>query len=58
VRITAAIVLVGLGVVTLSFGGSDPKTYGYMAVFLAAAAAHFSFASWELAIDRSASARA
>ena len=56
-RIGAGIVLAGLGVVTLSFGGNDPKTYGWTMAFLALAAAQLSFAYWELAIARSASAR-
>jgi hypothetical protein len=58
VRIAAAITLAGLGVVTLSFGGSDAKTYGWATVFLAAGAAHWAFAYWELSIARSATARA
>jgi hypothetical protein len=58
VRIATGTVLVGLGVVTLSFGGNDWKTYGWTMAFLALAAAQFSFASWELAIARSESASA
>ena len=54
VRLAAGIVLVGLGVVTLSFGGSDWKTYGWTMAFLAAAAVDLAFASWELHIARSA----
>jgi NhaP-type Na+/H+ or K+/H+ antiporter len=57
VRIAGGIALVGLGAVTLSFGGNDRKTYGWTMVFLALAAAQFSFATWELAIAHSASAR-
>jgi len=57
VRISGGTALVGLGVVTLSFGGNDRKTYGWAMAFLAAAAANFAFARWELAIDRSAAAR-
>ena len=57
VRISGGAVLVGLGVVTLCFGGNDRKTYGWAAAFLAAAAANLAFARWELAIDRSASDR-
>lgn len=56
-RIASGVVLVGLGVVTLSFGGNDRKTYGWTTVFLASAAAHLAFASWELSIARSTSAR-
>jgi hypothetical protein len=57
VRIGAGIVLAGLAVVTLSFGGNDWKTYGWAMVFLAAAAADLSFGYWELTIARSESAR-
>lgn len=53
VRIASGIALAGLGVITLSFGGNDSKTYGWAAAFLAAAAADFSFANWELTIARS-----
>jgi hypothetical protein len=53
VRAGAGIVLAGLGVVTLSFGGNDWATYGWTMVFLALAAAQFSFAYWELTIARS-----
>ena len=57
VRMASGIVLTGLGVVTLSFGGNDRKTYGWTMVWLALAAAQFSFAYWELTIARSGSAR-
>jgi hypothetical protein len=56
VRIASGIVLVGLGAVTVSFGGNDGKTYGWAAVFLAAAIANLAFASWELSIARSSAA--
>jgi hypothetical protein len=56
VRVISAAVLTALGVVTLAFGGHDGKTYGFALVFLAAAAAHFSYACWELSIARSQSA--
>src|ERR1700691_1178952 len=56
VRIAAGIALVGLGAVTLSFGGNDGKTYGWTAFWLALAAAQFSFDYWELTITRSVSA--
>ena len=56
-RIASGTVLAGLGVVTLSFGGNDPQTFGWTMAFLALAAAQLSFAYWELAIARSASAR-
>jgi hypothetical protein len=58
VRIASGIVLAALGVVTLSFGGNDWKTYGWTMAFLAAAAANSAFAYWELSIARSAAARA
>ncbi len=57
VRIVSGLVLAGLGVVTLSFGGNDWKTYGWAIAFLAAAAADLAFACWELGIARSAATR-
>lgn len=57
VRIAGGTVLAGLGAVTLAFGGNDLKTYGWALLFLALAAAHFSFAFWELTIARSATSR-
>jgi hypothetical protein len=57
VRIAAGIVLAGLGAVTLIGGSFTAKAAGFAALFLAAAAASFSFAAWELAIVRSESAR-
>jgi hypothetical protein len=57
VRMASGLVLAGLGAVTLSFGGHDWKTYGWTMVWLALAAAQFSFAYWELAIARSEPAR-
>ena len=52
-RIGAGIAQVGLGLVTLTFGGNDRKTYGWATAFLAAAAANLAFASWELTIAHS-----
>jgi hypothetical protein len=57
VRMASGIALAGLGVVTVSFGGNDGKTYGWAMAFLAAAAANLAFANWELSIARSAAAR-
>ena len=57
VRITAGIVLAGLGAVTLIGGSFSPKAAGWAMLFLAAAAASIFFAAWERAIARSASAR-
>jgi hypothetical protein len=57
VRIGSGIVLASLGVVTLTLGGNDWKTYGWTMAFLAAAAANLAFAYWELSIARSAAAR-
>ena len=57
VRIAAAIVLVGLGAVTLSFGGADWPAYGWTAFWLVLAALQFSVAYWYLTIARSGSAR-
>lgn len=56
VRIAGGIVLVALGLVTLSFGGSDWKTYGWTIGFLAAAAANLALPCWLLHIARSAAA--
>ena len=44
------------GVVTISFGGNDSKTYWWTTAFLAAPAANLAFADWELSIARSAAA--
>jgi signal transduction histidine kinase len=49
-RMGAGIVLVGLGVVTLSFGGNDWKTYEWTMAFLALAAANLAFGYWETTI--------
>jgi hypothetical protein len=57
VRIGAGIVLVGLGVVTLGFGGNDWKTAAWTLAFLAMAAANVAFAYWEITIARSAAPR-
>ena len=57
VRIAAGTVLAGLGAVTLVGGSFSPKAAGWAALALAAAAAQFLYAAWELAIARSASAR-
>lgn len=56
VRARAGVVLVGLGAVTLAFGGNDWATYGWTLFFLALAVAQFSFAYWELTTARSESA--
>ena len=57
VRMAGGLVPVGLGVVTLSFGGNDRKTYGWTMAFLVAAAAELAFAYWELSIARSEATR-
>jgi hypothetical protein len=56
-RIGGGIALTVCGLLTLSFGGSDTKTYGWAAFFLVAAALNFAFGYWQIAIARSASAR-
>ena len=56
-RIGAGIVFVGLGAVTLSFGGNDWPAYGWAAFWLVLAAAQSSVAYWYLTIARSASAQ-
>jgi signal transduction histidine kinase len=50
VRIGAGIVLVGLGVVMLSFGGNDWTAYGWTMAFLAAGAANLAFGYWFITI--------
>jgi signal transduction histidine kinase len=50
VRIGAGTVSVGLGVVTLSFGGDDWMTYGWTMAFLAAGAANLAFGYWYITI--------
>ena len=50
VRTVGGAVLVGLGVVTLVFGGSDSKTYIWAVAFLAAGVADFGFARWLVTI--------
>jgi hypothetical protein len=56
-RIGGGIVLAVCGVLTLSFGGSDWKTYGWAALFLGVAALAFAVGYWELTIARSAPPR-
>ena len=56
-RIGGGIVLTICGLLTLGFGGSDTKTYGWAAFFLGAAALNFAFGYWQITIARSASAR-
>jgi hypothetical protein len=56
VRIAGGIVLAGLGLVTLSFGANDSKTYWSATAFPAAAPANLAFAYWELSIARSPAA--
>ena len=52
-RIAGGTVLAGLGVVTLSFGGNDSKTYGWTAFWLVLAALAFAAGYWEMTIARS-----
>ena len=56
-RIGGGIALTTCGVLTLAFGGSDSKTYGWAALFLVPAALNFAYARWQLSIARSAPAR-
>jgi hypothetical protein len=55
-RIGGGITLTTAGVLTLSFGGSDKKTYGWAALFLVAAALNFAFGYWQTTITRPAAA--
>jgi hypothetical protein len=54
VRIASGVVLTGLGVVTLTFGGNDRKTYGWATWFLGGAAANLVYGYWELNLARRA----
>ncbi len=58
VHIAGGLVAAVLGIVTLSFGGNDWKTYGWAMGFLAVAAANLAFAYWETRIARSEDSRA
>jgi len=51
-RVAAGLLLGGLGVVTLSFGGSDTKTYGWTAFWLLLGGLDFAFGYWEMTIAR------
>ena len=53
-RLGAASVLAVCGVLTLVFGGSAGKTYGFAALFLSLAALIGAAGCWEVAIARSA----
>src|SRR3984885_8614450 len=50
VRISAGIVSVGLGFVTLTFGGADWETYGWAMALLAAGAANLALGYWYITI--------
>jgi hypothetical protein len=54
-RVGGALVLTTCGVLTLAFGGSDAKTYGWAAFFFFVAALNLARGIWELRIYRSAS---
>jgi hypothetical protein len=54
-RIGGGITLTACGILTLAFGGSDRKTYGWAALFLVPAALAFAFGYWQITIARSAS---
>jgi len=56
VRIASAAVLAVLGLITLSAGGTDTKTYAWAMFFLALAIAQLAFAYWLLSIARSTAA--
>ena len=53
-RIGGGVALTACGVLTLAFGGSDTKTYGWAALFLVPAALNFAFGYWQITIARSA----
>jgi hypothetical protein len=50
VHIASGIVLTGLGILTLVFGGNDRKTYWWASLFLAGAAANLASGYWDRAI--------
>jgi hypothetical protein len=52
-RILGSIVAAGCCVLTLAFGGSNWKAYGWAIAFGVIAAANLAFAGWELNIARS-----
>ena len=54
-RIGGAMVLTTCGLLTLGFGGSDAKTYGWAAFFFIVAELNLAGGIWELRIYRSAS---
>jgi hypothetical protein len=56
-RIAGGIVLVVIAVLTLAFGGSDSRTYGWAAAALVLAALALAGGYWEMTIARSASPR-
>ncbi len=58
VRIISGFALVAFAGLTLGFGGSDWKAYGWAMAFLALAAGNWGFAYWELNIARSEASRA
>jgi hypothetical protein len=53
VRSLAAVVAAGCSVLTLAFGGSSWKAYGWAIAFGLLAAANLALAGWELSIARS-----
>jgi hypothetical protein len=57
VRLVSGIVQAVCGVLTLTFGGSDVKTYGWAAFFLVFAALNLAGGYWELSVARSAPPR-
>ena len=56
VRAVAGMAAVGLGLVTLAYGGTDFKTYGWALGFAAIGAANLAFAYWLVSIARSGAA--
>ena len=58
VRAVSGMASAALGVVTLSFGGKDWKTYAWTMAFIALAAANWVFAYWDLSIARSEASQA
>lgn len=53
-RIAGGVVQIGLGVITLSFGGHNRKTYGWTAFWLLMGVLNLAGGAWEMTVARSA----
>jgi hypothetical protein len=57
IHIASGLIFVAVAALTLEFGGSDWKAYGWAFAFLAVAAANLGVAYWELKIVGSEASR-